>query len=256
MSSVINEKALLPGLPVGLRTPLFQCFTEITRNFREGRWEPSELNGGKLCEIVYCILKGHVDGSFPAKPHKPRNMVFACNDLANTPTTFPESVRILVPRMLLALYDVRNNRGVGHAGAEVNPNHMDSVAVLYMSKWVMAEIIRIFHGVDIDTATATVEALIDRALPVVWEVDGKMRVLKTSLSAREQTLVLLYHNMAAISDEVLLEWLEYSNATRFRTQILSKLHSERLIEYNAQMAKLSPTGIRYVEQNIDLELDT
>ena len=41
-------------------------FNKILRNFRERRWEPAELDGGKLCEIVYSILRGHVDGSFPA----------------------------------------------------------------------------------------------------------------------------------------------------------------------------------------------
>ena len=71
----------LQNIPDGLREPLLAAFNEIVGNFREGRWEPSELNGGKLCEVVYTIVRGFVDGTFPAKPSKPKNMVDACKTL-------------------------------------------------------------------------------------------------------------------------------------------------------------------------------
>src|SRR5206468_654238 len=100
---------------------------EIERNFRERRWEPAELNGGKLCEAAYSILKGHVDGHFPAKPSKPSNFPQACLDLEKADPKFGRSVRLLIPRMLIPLYDIRNSRSVGHIGGDVDPNHMDSV---------------------------------------------------------------------------------------------------------------------------------
>ena len=56
-----DPKVLLEAIPNGLRTPLFSAYQSIERNFRENRWEPSELNGGKMCEVVYAILKGHVE---------------------------------------------------------------------------------------------------------------------------------------------------------------------------------------------------
>src|SRR4029079_6642275 len=112
-----------------------------------GRWEPSELNGGKLCEVAYSILKGYVDGRMPPRPKKPRNMVDACRALeAADDSVFPRSVRIQIPRMLIALYEIRNNRGVGHVGGDVNPNEMDSRVVLETSKWIMAELVRLFHN--------------------------------------------------------------------------------------------------------------
>ncbi|MBB3083292.1 hypothetical protein [Geodermatophilus sabuli] len=47
--------------------------------------------------------------------------------------------------MMIGLYDIRNNRGVGHAGADVDPNHMDATVVLYQSKWLVAELVRLLH---------------------------------------------------------------------------------------------------------------
>ena len=44
--------SILGGLPIALREELVQALVSITKNFSEGRWEPSELNGescAKLC---------------------------------------------------------------------------------------------------------------------------------------------------------------------------------------------------------------
>jgi hypothetical protein len=87
-------------------------------------------------------------------------MVDACRQLEQASSTFPRSIKVQIPRVLLALYEVRNNRGVGHVGGEVNPNHMDASMVLHSSKWLVAELVRIFHNVDTAIATAVVEALL------------------------------------------------------------------------------------------------
>ncbi|MEW1627287.1 hypothetical protein AB0387_07630 [Streptomyces sp. NPDC089173] len=243
----------LGGLPAGLRDDLIEALGNITRNFSEGRWEPSELNGGKLCEIVYSIIRGHADGQFPQQPSKPGNMVRDCQKLEQE-TQLPRSLRIQAPRMLIALYEIRNNRGVGHAGSEVNPNHMDAVAVLYMSKWLVAELIRVFHDVDTVTATEAVDALAERQLEAVWVVDGKKRVLTDKLTLHDKTLLLLYSESSAVAEKDLLAWTEAANASSYRRDILKKCHKARLIEYDeaGRTVRLSPKGARYVEENIPL----
>ena len=132
--------SVLDTLPEGLRKELLDAFNQIVKNFRERRWEPSELNGGKLCEVVYTILKGYGDGKYPAKAAKPKNMVLACQKLETEAAGAPRSIRIHIPRMPIALYEIRNNRNVGHVGGDVDPNHMDAVCVLQMAKWIMAEL--------------------------------------------------------------------------------------------------------------------
>jgi hypothetical protein len=157
-------------LPTKLRNELLGAFNETVKNYREGRWEPAELNGGKLCEVVYSILKGHSAGKYPASASKPGNMVQACQKLETEAAGFPRSIRIQIPRMLIALYEIRNNRNVGHVGGDVDPNHMDAVCVLQMSKWVMAELVRVLHNVDTDAATEIVDGLVDRETPLIWGV--------------------------------------------------------------------------------------
>ena len=81
----IEFSSLLSTVPTTLKDELINAFTKIERNFKESRWEPSELNGGKLCEVVYTILKGYVDDNYPASASKPKNMVNACRNLEQSP---------------------------------------------------------------------------------------------------------------------------------------------------------------------------
>jgi hypothetical protein len=255
MTKVFDPATALAGLPNGLRAPLLAAFNEIMRNFRENRWEPSELNGGKLCEIAYTIIRGYADGKMPARPSKPTNMVDACKAMeAFDQTRFPRSIRIQIPRMTVALYEVRNNRGVGHVGGDVNPNHMDARAVVEMAKWIMAELIRVFHGLDTTEATAVVEALVERTVPIVWEVQGRRRVLDPKLSKGDQTLLVLYASSGPILDRDLAGWVEHSNLSVYRRDVLRPAHRSRLIEYDEPSGRvyLSPKGVAYVEEKLPL----
>ena len=248
-------KIILSSIPSGLTGPLEDAYNEIVRNYREGRWEPSELNGGKLCEVVYSILRGYVDASYPATPCKPSNMVLACNAFEKA-TTFDRSIRIQIPRIIIALYEVRNNRGVGHVGGEVNPNHMDAIVVLHMAKWIVSELVRIFHGVSTEEATKIVEAISDRTLQLVWKVNGTNRVLDPSLSFKDKTLALLYGESNPLHEKDLIRWVEHSNASVFKRDVLRPLHSQRFLEFDekSHTIQLSPTGIKHVEENIKLTL--
>lgn len=219
----------LGTIPSGLRDPLITLYNEIDRNYRERRWEPSELNGGKLCEAVYSILRGHVDGSFPSSPSKPENFVDACRALEKADKKkFSQAVRISIPRMLMALYEIRNNRGVGHVGGDVDPNHMDATIVLAGAKWVMADLVRHFHAVDLTTATQIVESLIERVNPLIWDVGSVRRVLQPGMNMKDKTLLLLHSSSAPLHEDQLFSWVEHSNKAVYRRDVLRSAHRDNL----------------------------
>lgn len=248
---MIDPARALSGLPPTLRQELIDSLNEIVRNYREGRWEPAELNGGKLCEVVYSILAGHVSPPFPERAAKPDNMVDACIALSKAADQ-PRSIRIQIPRMLIALYEIRNNRSVGHVGGEVSPNRMDATAVLAMSKWVVAELIRVFHVTDVRSATATVNALVEREVASVWDVDGAKRVLVKGISRRDQVLLLLYSTPGAVQAPTLASWLEQQRFAYFARDVLRPLHAERYVEFNEKTrdVQLSPLGVERVERQL------
>jgi hypothetical protein len=253
---MIDSSKLLAGLPAGLRGPLIASFQEIAANYAEHRWEPAELNGGKLCEVVFTIINGALSGVFPTKPSKPSNMVDSCRALEKKPATTSlvgdRSLRILIPRILTSLYEIRNNRNVGHVGGDVDPNYLDATAVFGMSSWVVAELVRVFHSVSTKEAQESVDALIERKIPLIWEVGTVRRVLDSTISARDQSLLLLHQRPGWVNEKDLSSWVEYSSVAMFRSRVLDLLHGERLIEYDKKsgQAKISPKGTKDVEERI------
>jgi hypothetical protein len=92
-----------------------------------------------------------------------------------------------------------------------------------------------------------------RTLPVIWAVGEKRRVLDTSLTLREQTLLLLYHANLSVLESALCDWVEKSaKAAVYRRDVLRPAHRDRLIEYDQAKGTvmLSPKGIDLVEKNL------
>ncbi len=253
---MIDPSKILAGLPATLRDPLLESYKEIARNYTEHRWGPSELDGGKFCEAAYSIVAGNLSGKFPAKPSKPKDMVKDCRALEMLPADAARvgdrSLRILIPRALPVLYEIRNNRGVGHIGGEVDPNFMDATAVYGMASWILAELVRIFHTVSTQEAQTAVDSLVERKHLLVWEVDGVRRVLDPKMPKSDQTLLLLYSKPGWVGESDLVLWVEYSSASMFRQRVLEILHSARLIEYDQDggRIRISPSGSQDVEQRI------
>lgn len=225
---MLSPATLLSNLPTGLRTPLIEEYSSIVQNFMEHRWSPSELSGGKFCEIVYTILDGYASGAFAASPTKPRDFVSACRALESKASA-SRSFQILIPRLLPTLYEIRNNRGVGHAGGDVDPNPMDASAVLAMSSWVMAELVRVFHNVSIKEAQLAADSLVERPMPFVWSDGDVRRVLRTNLKLKDQLMLLVGAATTATTADDLFKWTEYSNRSHFN-KVLKELHSARYIE--------------------------
>jgi hypothetical protein len=236
-------------LPRRLRSELLDSFGRIVQNYSERRWEPAELNGGKLCEVVYSIVRGKADGKYPARASKPKNMVLACQQMEQE-TSEPRSIRIQIPRMIVALYEIRNNRNVGHVGGDVDPNQMDSICVLQMSKWLVAELVRVLHHRPVDEAAEIVDALVQRETPLIWKVGDRRRVLDTSLTMKEKMLVLLHATAGPMTAADIIDFIEHSNPSVFRRDVLRPAHKTRLVEYDdsAGIVTISPLGVEVVDR--------
>ena len=244
---------VLGVLPETLRKELLAAFNAVIINYRESRWEPSELNAGKLCEVIYTILAGYINQkTYPNRATKPQNMVAACQQLERTEPDLPRTVRIQMPRVLITLYEFRNNRGVGHIGGDVNPNHMDATMIFYASKWLMAELVRLLHNVETREASAIVEDLISKEIPLVWQAGDRKRILAKNLNMRQKTLLFLYSESQPIKEDTLFDWIEHSNKAVFRNNVLVRGHRARLWEYDksSRTVLLSPIGKDEVETNL------
>lgn len=246
----MNVSAFLINIPDGLKKPLLVEYNNIVQHYMEKKWTASELSGGKFCEIVFTILDGHAKGSFASSPSKPSNFVDACKRLENN-SNVPRSFQILIPRMLPALYEIRNNRNVGHVGGDVDPNSMDANAVVAICSWILGELIRVFHNTSVINAQKIVDFITNRKIPLVWEIGSMKRILNPSISLKEQVLLLISATSSKTSTDDLFTWIEYKNKVYF-LKLLRQLHKGRLIELSSDESELEilPPGTIYIEQLI------
>jgi hypothetical protein len=245
----MTSVAAFGSLPAGLRDPLIAEHNNIVQNYLERRWTPAGVSAGKFCEIVYTIIDGHGSGSYCAKPTKPTNMLASCRGLEGR-TGVPRSFQILIPRLLPALYEVRNNRGIGHAGGDVDPNHMDATLVLAAANWIMAELVRVLHATpSTSDAQAIVDSLAARRMPLVWEEGGVKRVLDAKQSLQDQVLLLASSTVGRALTSDLLSWTGASNRSYFK-RLLRALHKKRFIELSEDESQVSvlPPGAARVEE--------
>lgn len=241
-------------IPNQLKVELLDSYINIQQNYIEQRWEPSELNGGKFCEVTYMIVLGLLSGHFDLNAKRPRNLFDACRKLEQDFPKGQRSLRIQIPRAIIALYEVRNNRGVVHSGTEVNPNHMDAAFVLNISKWILAELIRVVSNTTPVISMNIIERITIKTEPIIWKsAEGVKRVLNNKLTYKQQAILLLYDSRT-ISARDLCSYIECNNFGNFNRDVLKPLHKERLIEYNTEteLCTLLPPGDSFAQ---DLLLD-
>lgn len=248
ITSIHEALKILPG---GLKDPLIDEFEQALAEYRASDWEKVGLKAGKFCEIAFCICEGHATGNFPLHPIKPANFQKSCLDLEQYNKTKGRSLCIQVPRILLGLYELRNNRAIGHVSGEVSPNHMDAEFFIRGMKWVMAEFVRQFSQLPLNESHAMVEAVTARMFQMVWSNGDIRRILEPAKKAGEKVLILLYAEAKPVKVADLLAWAEYKNITDFKRKVLKALHEKALIHFDQAKGSVEilPPGQRFVEDS-------
>lgn len=213
-----------------LANSIIDSYKEISENFVLEKWKYAELDAGHFVEAVRRFLELKLLGKYTPINKKLSN--FSNTVLATYENaTGGESYRMLIPRVLYSIYSIRNKRGAGHLTG-VSPNEMDATFILYSTKWVLAELVRLNSTLDPDETLVLISSIVERELDLIWKKDGIVRILDTQMLKNQQVLVLLYDENTQ-TEEKLRKAIEYSNPTDFR-KILKKFHKERFLEYDSK----------------------
>jgi len=235
-----------------------KSYYEIRKRYIKAKydlsWDSSGLSAGKFCEIILRFLQKKLIGTYIPFGQHISNFTSECNKLMNLPETSGNvSLRIIIPRAILFLYTIRGKRGVGHVGGDIDNNEIDATIIFNTATWVFCEIIRLFHSLAIEEANDYISMILEKIIPDVWTIEDKKRVLKKDLNFKQKTLLLLYSDssIGALVEDI-FSWVEHSNLTYYKRDVLKKLHDEKLIEYNKKddIVYLSPLGEIEVENNI------
>ena len=244
----------LANVPTDYRNRIIKSYLELKVRYTEAKHDAAGVSAGKLCETVARLLQHELKKPVTPFGQQISNFAGECESFSQVPKTIGnESLRIVIPRALNYLYTLRNKRGIGHAGGDVDANAIDGATIARVSDWIVCELIRVFHTMSLEEADALVSSLSSRDIPDIWEVGGKKRVLRNDLDFRQKTLLLLYASVeSAVLAEDLYSWSTYSNFAMFRKSVLGQLDTANFVEYDRESDTviISPIGIKCVGEEI------
>ncbi|SRR6266480_565260 len=244
----------LARLSSTFRSRLLKAYSGLKSAYADSSFDACGLRAGRFCEVLLRLLQQELLGTHTPFGMKITNFRDECFKLEGTAVTAGhESIRVLMPRALNFLYTLRNKRGIGHEGGDVDANEIDAVTAVRIADWCICELIRLKYTISLEEAQAICDIVAKRQLSQIWQVFGKRRVLDSSLGYPDQTLLLLYSTSdSAVPTEDLLTWTEHSNASVYRRDVLRKLHQSRLVEYDedTEMVAISPLGVTRVELRV------
>ena len=233
----LSLEQALSSLPGTLRKRLVRVYGDLKTYSLEKKHDAIGVRAGRLAEVFLRILQHLLTQNYTPLTTSVGNFKAECEKLEQTPKAAgPEGLRILMPRALTFLYTLRNKRDFGHVGGEVDANEIDALTAVRIADWCMCELVRVCHSLTLEDAQVLCDAIAKRRLPAVWNVLGRKRVLETSLSYRDQTLLILYSEIdTSVATETFFEWTEHSRQANYRRDVLAKLHRERFIEWDKEL---------------------
>ncbi len=242
----------LNNLPDDLVTALQMEFQKLHQQYFLGKWEPAQLNGGRFGEAVLRIVEHKNINTFTSIGTQLNRKQIVNNVAQNT--TLPKSLRLQIPMLAELVIDFRNDRNVGHLGT-IDVNEMDSTFVLHAANWIVAELIRLETQMSPADAQAEIKKIIERKVPIIEEIGGRLKCLNPKLDAKTKAVVFCYQKYPEkISLDNLVDWTEYTNKGVLRKQ-LQGLNKDSILDFRNDFAQLTRKGIEWVEKNISFKLE-
>ena len=237
------------SIPEPLVDEFLASYVETKRRFHLGDHRPQEVEGGRFSEAVFRVLQ-HACG----QPVTPIGMSLPGVDQLlprfESVASQPDSIRIHIPRTLRLIYDIRNRRDAAHLSDSIDPNLQDATLVVNNMDWVMADLVRLYHGVSADEAQRIIEELVTKEVPAIQEIDGQPVIL-ADLKPRDQAMLILYRagaNGSSLDD--LARSLRVPRKADLKSRLLA-LDKLKLVLAHPGTGQFHITakGVHYVEAN-------
>jgi len=245
----MNSKIALvlrDNIPLVLMEKIIDVYTKIKSNFWLGKNEECMEKVGKFVEITIRILEYITSGSYTPFENDLK-VSGTLKKFENLPKQdFPESIRIIIPRVLYSLYTFRSKRGGAHI-KEVNPNHIDATYIISACDWIIAEFIRLYHTNEEKEIEKIINSIVDRKVPILEEFGEDFKILEPSLSVSDKILIILYkkHPNSVLTDE-LKKWIKTKTPTHINTA-LKRLDDNGYIYRKNKENTITRKGIAYIE---------
>lgn len=190
----LSAKQLVQQLSVTidpyLASAAVESYVEMQQRFLAGDWKPAELDGGRLCEPVSRCLLQIDTGSIDQKklPGEIRDILLD----QRVTHSLSQKDRYYISKSIEVVYKFRSDRGPVHISPLYTANYMDSMLVIHIGKWIIAELLRLAWNQDKQVIAEVIAQIVQLEHSLIHELDGKPLVLAKGVSAPEEILLLLF----------------------------------------------------------------
>lgn len=167
-------------------------YIAASNEFKKGNWDGVALKAGKFVEAITKALTVFCGKIFP--PGRKFKAGILLQDLQKlNSSAYDDTIRIVIPKGCLFVYEIVNNRGGRHDPHEIDANLMDMNVVLPTISWILAELIRFACGEkDHEVAMTFITSLSKKTYPFSEEIDNRLYINMKNQSAFKVALLILY----------------------------------------------------------------
>jgi hypothetical protein len=231
---------------------IMDSYVEMQQRFMAGDWKPSELDGGRLCEGIARALY-QLDCGYVTHTDLPGKLCDLMEDLNNKRThTLAEGDRRHFCKAIRLAYKLRSDRGPVHISPTYTADFMDSMLILHIGKWILADFLRLAWTKDKRVIADTIAQIVKLEYSLIHELDGMPLVLQHDVSAPVEILLLLNHAEGhKLSREEIIRRAKNNSEASVRTAItrLLKINEIRTTGVQGEIA-LTPFGLKRVIEKI------
>ncbi len=217
------ERNLASKIDHRVITDVVNSYEGLVQKHRAFDAEAALTRAGKFVEHIFRALEFIRTGTSPTEIKSPA----ATAKLLEADTNLPESIRILIPRIALAMiYDIRSKRGAVHV-KEIDPRGIDVDLAAKAASWIVAELIRLYHVDDENAVQREMAALTRATFPLLESIDGEAFVSK-KVPPRVEIQLLLGQKGSQGATRTQLGKMAKCDAPRV-TEAIKGLEKDRLI---------------------------
>ena len=235
-----------------LADAVVSSYVEMQQRFFAGDWQPSELDGGRLCEAISRALY-QLDSGTVTHSQLPKELCEKIEDEQNLrPHSLDVKDRHHISRAIGLVYKFRSDRGSVHISPKYTADFMDSMLMVHAGKWIFAEFLRLAWKQDKAVIAETISQIVQLEYSLIHELDGIPLVLESTVSAPEEILLLLNHAEGhKLSKEELTQQAKNNTSTSLTVAFSRLLKSNEIRSTStAGEVALTPKGQKRVIERI------
>jgi hypothetical protein len=229
-----------------------ESYVEMQQRYLAGDWQPTQLDGGRLCEVVARAVY-QLDSGTITQSQLPKALCEKIEDEKGIHVhKLGQSDRSHICRAIGLVYKFRSSRGSVHISPTYTADYMDSMLAVHAGKWIFAEFLRLAWAKDKGVIAETIEEIVQLEYSLIHKLNGVPLVLEHRISAPAEILILLNNaDGHRMSRETLRKLAKNNTEKAFEVAVsrLLKTNEIRTTDIAGELA-LTPKGQKRVIEQI------